>query len=890
MARFRAYVSDSEDESDVSMEAPPPKPQKPAAEVRGGDSSMDEDEVRVVARPNRASAREPSDVEEEEEDEEDEDEESEEEVDEELDEGESEDDARGRTVAHPKSSVRALRGPAGDPTIIPWAREIGVDPQKMHVMQTSLFRMPEEEKALKALNQPQPRRKLLLTGGHNLSRKHSRDSDGEGIRADSRQRASFAHDIEPEPYRPSRKYARVDTSASAFAGHEHAYIDAGLAFGRSFRVGWGPGGTLVHLGDLCGPTGTPKSSANASVIKLSTVPLISGAAPDASALASRLLSHHLSNTLIEEDADGIPFANPSARLTFASFVSQFPSTDQSFEPALFRLGHALFDPIDFRLDDIPDVHVRHRIRAIRRKTELSKWLKAAVSSAMDADLRDQLDTKWDRTVFTHLSGYQVERACEAAAEGGNVKLASLIAQCPGDGEFRADLQDQLEIWRQERIDAHISEDTRKIYALLAGVADTLKGSGGSGIEHSGDLDLARGLDWKRAFGLQLWYGLPMDAPIAEVFDAYDALWKEGLSNVASPVPWYAERTDLADSAWKLPPKAQHPDALYSLIRLFADPGCNLSTVLSSFSFSPSPADYRLPWHLYILLSRCLRVRDLADRDTSVRQRSPDVDDGVEGHSPSADLLANSYASQLEQLGMIQEAVFVLLHVEGSAGRAKVIKELLTRSAAKLDDWVTRGLVGSLKIPVAWINEAKAVHALDSGKLYEAYELYLSAGLYDAAHDIAVLELAPDAVIRQDLVLLRELFDVFDGRPVSGWNDRGKVFLDYAQALTRLPQLRERLVQGDGTVDEDETAELDQLSRSVPKLVSVIPDVLPDRSNVRHTAAAAEMTNQLVRHLDQIRPLAIAQAQLRTPFFGDATRVRNIHSTMYERFLRTVEVA
>ena len=48
----------------------------------------------------------------------------------------------------------------------------------------------------------------------------------------------------------------------------------------------------------------------------------------------------------------------------------------------------------------------------------------------------------------------------------------------------------------------------------------------------------------------------------------------------------------------------------------------------------------------------------------------DGDDGdveVEGHSPSADLLASSYALQLEQLGMLQEAAFVLLHIEGSSG-------------------------------------------------------------------------------------------------------------------------------------------------------------------------------------------------------------------------------
>ncbi|CDO77082.1 hypothetical protein BN946_scf184473.g26 [Trametes cinnabarina] len=891
MARFRAYVSDSEEEDDVSMEAPqPPPPATKPAEVHEqvADASMDEDEVLLVTRRDDTESSGTSELSEEEDQEEESEEESKEESSDE-DEG-SEVDERGRPSANGRAPPRSLRGPTGDPTIIPWAREIGVDPQKMHVMQTSLFRMPEEERALKALNQPQSSRKrLLLTS--NLSRKHSRDSEGEGLRADSRQRASFAHNIEPEPYRPSRKYARVDSSASVFVGREGAYIDAGLSLGRSFRVGWGPGGTLVHLGELCGPKNSPKSSANASTVKLTTVPLISGLAADASAHASRLLSHHLSNTVIEEDADGVPFANPSPKLTFASFVSQFPSTDKSFEPTLFRLGHALFDPIDFRLDDIPDVQYRHRIAAIRRKTELSKWLRTAVSSALDADLREGLDLKWDQTVFTLLSGYQIERASEAAADGGNVKLASLIAQCPGDADFRADLQSQLEIWRQERIDAHISQDIRKVYALLAGVADTLHGSGGSGIEACADVDLGKGLDWKRAFGLQLWYGLPMDAPIAEVFDAYDALWKEGLSSVAPPAPWYAERAETTESSWKLPSKAEHPDALYSLIKLFSDPACNLSTILSSFSFSPSPADYRLPWHLYILLSRCLRIRDLADRDASVRHADEEEEDGgVEGHSPSADLLANSYAAQLEQLGMIQEAVFVLLHIEGPAGRAKVIRELLIRSASRLDDWVTRGLVGSLKIPMAWINEAKAIYALRSGNVFEAYELYLSAGLYDAAHDLAVLELAPEAVIREDLLLLRELFEVFDGRPVSGWNERGKVFLDYAHALTRLPQLRDRLVETDGTLSADEAAELEQFSRSVPKLISILPNVLPDRTNVCHRAAAAEMTFQLMRHLDQIRPLAIAQAQIRTPYFANATRVRNIHSTMYERFIRTIEVS
>jgi nuclear pore complex protein Nup98-Nup96 len=71
------------------------------------------------------------------------------------------------------------------------------------------------------------------------------------------------------------------------------------------------------------------------------------------------------------------------------------------------------------------------------------------------------------------------------------------------------------------------------------------------------------------------------------------------------------------------------------------------------------------------------VRDFADRGEPIgrsrgRRMMDDSDDdqeedGVEGHSPSADLLASTYAFQLEGLGMIQEALFVLLHIEGPAG-------------------------------------------------------------------------------------------------------------------------------------------------------------------------------------------------------------------------------
>lgn len=71
-----------------------------------------------------------------------------------------------------------------DASVIPWARQVGVDAQKMHVMQTSLFRIPEEAVAIKAMNRAtRPQFKLPLT----VRRKHSRDSIGDGLRMDSQE-------------------------------------------------------------------------------------------------------------------------------------------------------------------------------------------------------------------------------------------------------------------------------------------------------------------------------------------------------------------------------------------------------------------------------------------------------------------------------------------------------------------------------------------------------------------------------------------------------------------------------------------------------------------------------------------------------------------------------
>ena len=159
------------------------------------------------------------------------------------------------------------------------------------------------------------------------------------------------------------------------------------------------------------------TSANSSTVTITKVlPYLSNQQPDVSSisvsslslapLAAKLLQHHLSHTTISRDESHVPRANPqlppplpslsenpsqSAQesLNFASFISLFPSPDPSGPASIFRLGSALFDPIDLRFGRSRSItpDLRNRVQILRRKAALSKWLEEAVKPAVEGDLR-----------------------------------------------------------------------------------------------------------------------------------------------------------------------------------------------------------------------------------------------------------------------------------------------------------------------------------------------------------------------------------------------------------------------------------------------------------------------------------------------------------------------
>lgn len=345
--------------------------------------------------------------------------------------------------------------------------------------------------------------------------------------------------------------------------------------------------------------------------------------------------------------------------------------------------------------------------------------------------------------FTLLTGHQVETASATAAEGGYLKLSTLISQAGGDETFKDDILSQLDIWKTEKLSPGsnsliggngqsglVGRGVWRIYNVLSGLVHEQEES-----DKTREESVFVGLDWRRVFGMCLWYGTSVDASVADVVSAYERILLHNsrgpAGDIGRPVPKWAAAgqptapsSSFASSAFGFGAGALRAlrdvspeDPLYVLIKLYANPALSLSSALNPLSFAPAPLDVGIVmcWHLYIILSRVMKVRDFSDRsDSHVRsgksfadaarsrprasmvngtgrgrgrgslpspalteEDASDVgdDDGAhrDGHSPSADLLASSYALELESWGMIQEAAFVLLHIEGSLGSVLYIQ-------------------------------------------------------------------------------------------------------------------------------------------------------------------------------------------------------------------------
>ena len=365
-----------------------------------------------------------------------------------------------------------------------------------------------------------------------------------------------------------------------------------------------------------------------------------------------MLSHSKISAPSPGNSDA-PSARPNRDLDFASFTSLFHATDNTHLASTFRLGHALFDDLDDHLDRSVSSEIKRRVATLRRINEVSSWLQRAVSATVDQELKAHSSSDASKLAFIHLTGNQIEKAVEVLIDGGDVRLATLVSQYSGDPNFRNDVHEQLQIWKSEKVDVFISDDMLRLYALGAGEVNVLQGNGSRNVE------VSKGLDWLRAFGLQMWYCSAFDTSLRDSLEEYEERYKESKGTVAGPTPWYSKSQN----------RTTVTDGLFSLLKLALVTSITLESTLVPLSFSPNPRDFSLCWFLYVLLSRSLGVRDFSDRRAILPSDDESMDGyySTDGYSMTADVLTSNFASQLEQEGLVQEAAFVLLFLEDDNG-------------------------------------------------------------------------------------------------------------------------------------------------------------------------------------------------------------------------------
>ena len=349
----------------------------------------------------------------------------------------------------------------------------------------------------------------------------------------------------------------------------------------------------------------------------------------------------------------------------------------------------MFDEIDDQLSPEAREQLttsqRNRIAELLRRRSTSEWLQDAVSSAVEDELRSTSSTT--ANIFALLTGNQIERACSAAVTNGDFHLATLLAQAGSDDSFRADLVAQLSKWREYRADAQIDAGYRKIYELLSGnVGHVPAYQPSDPVDGVQELILSAGLDWKRAFALHFWFG-GFEQPLYRAIDQYDAAIQSAAHPrlaPSAPLPWYRESPSTASdlTKWKVTSAADDApvyDAQYELLKLSCGVSDSLETALQPLGFGPTPLDFRLPWHVYMLIARALRVKDFADRvdsdnleaDAELAAELVELEGQNWSASATADELTESYANQLEQLGLWQWSVFVLCHLSYAERYARV---------------------------------------------------------------------------------------------------------------------------------------------------------------------------------------------------------------------------
>lgn len=598
------------------------------------------------------------------------------------------------------------------------------------------------------------------------------------------------------PIVPSALPPPVPYSESCMNKKQALWIDAACFAGCRFRIGWGPKWAILHPGQSRGQaagvmemqptegglgilsqTQRPRVASATTLVTLGELSVSShfdGVDAVQQKNLEALLEVQLAHSLSASD-DGCPSFAPKPGVeglhvlapVVRDLVSKMGSShvDSQMMAQLLNildLCVALWGNLPGCRpgEDDPATYAY----AQARREALSDWL---VQTTKDTIEEEIMALKYKgpshvKIILSHLSGHRVSKACAVAREAREHRLSLLVAQGGCSPITRGILQKQVDNWKKFQMDKHIDPDRLLVYCVLAGLL-VWRSSVGS-------LNSCQNLDWKRALAMHLWYHCQMTSSIADAVAAYEASF-EGTDSLEAysqpPYPPYVEKSELLSESQK----ASAPyDTCFLLLKLYCDRAQPLDRILTPVTSVPSHLDFRISWLLHALLASF----------------------GYLHLSSSAlEALHTGFASQLESWGLWPWAAFVVLHLDDPRCRKAALLDLLLRHASSsAKDDVEPGssdlsrderfLHEKLRVPLAWIYEAKAARAHSVGDYHAKAAFLIKAESWNEAHKTILEHLATDAVIDEKHDYLRSLLMPLlkNSVAVLNWDVGGQVFLDY----------------------------------------------------------------------------------------------------------------
>uniref|UniRef100_A0A8C2H0E0 Nuclear pore complex protein Nup98-Nup96 n=1 Tax=Cyprinus carpio TaxID=7962 RepID=A0A8C2H0E0_CYPCA len=596
----------------------------------------------------------------------------------------------------------------------------------------------------------------------------------------------------------------VPVESSITLGKGRLLMDAALFRGRSFRVGWGPNWTLVHCGDQITVTEAMKEQ-SAEIMRFSFLPKPTKSKPitespfkvhieqvvglkpkqsaESLALYHKPLEIGLKHSTINME-HSCPFIQPAKGVDalhgYAEWIVEVNKDIGGGDAGLahwrqvWTLCAALFghlDDLDVETEQYSDYQ-----QQLERRRSFSHWLSECAAECIEEEVGRALQRNHAEAIFRYLTCHCISKACKLSQKSGeDHRLALLLSQALGSQFCRDLLALQLSDWNSMQTYSFIEEERLQIFALLAGKPVWQS--------TDGCINVCSELDWKRCVAVHLWYMMPPTASVADILSKYESAFQgseEVKRYACPPLPPYIDEVELLgldEEMDETDSKKPLYDICFHLLKLYSDRHYSLQQLLDPSTLTADHLDYWLSWHLWNVL-QALNYNHLS---TSCQG-----------------LLHASYASQLENAGLWEKAIFVLLHIPDSGRRESAVREMInlhcsleeTEESMEKEQFLTEKLL----IPIQWIHHAKAIRACREGdKCSEALHLY-KAGHWNHCQRLVIQHLASDCIINDNHKYLLEFLEGLAvperSVQIQDWNTSGRVFLDYIHVIQTLQDIQQ----------------------------------------------------------------------------------------------------